>query len=66
MSIPLCLSNNQWVEICVVSCLAIRNKDAVNVYVQLLVWTDVLGCLGYILGSEMARSYGNFLNIWDI
>ena len=40
--------------------LAILNTVAVNICVQVFVWIHVFGSLGYICGSGIVGSSGNF------
>ena len=45
--------------------LAIMNNDAMNISIQVSLWTYVLNSFGHIPRSRIAESYGNFIfNLW--
>lgn len=46
-------------HMCCFLCLAIMNKHAMNICVQLLTWTYVSKCFEYILMGGIAGAYGN-------
>ena len=54
-----CLSIHQLMDIWSVPFLASMNATAVNILVQVFVWTYVFSSLRYVTKSEIARSYCN-------